>query len=195
MFSRKGTKICHPLLLFTNNPVQESPSKNILILDSKLNFEEHLRTVSIKANQTIGLLRKLQKTLQRQSLLTTYKSFIRPHLDCGDVMPDQSYKLLSIESYNFPIQRCISYNRSQILYKIIANLSPSYLINLILKITTALSTRSSKNISLLSVKHNFFLSTFYPSVNKEWNLLGTNIRSSRSMTIFKKCLLNFKTVT
>lgn len=50
MFSRKGTKICHPLLLFTNNPVQESPSKNILILDSKLNFEEHLRTVSIKAN-------------------------------------------------------------------------------------------------------------------------------------------------
>ena len=37
----------------------------------------------------IGLLRKLQSILPRTSLLTIYKSFIRPHLDCGDEVHDQ----------------------------------------------------------------------------------------------------------
>ena len=37
----------------------------------------------------IGLLRKLQSILPRTSLLTIYKSFIRPHLDYGDVVYDQ----------------------------------------------------------------------------------------------------------
>ena len=37
----------------------------------------------------IRLLRKLQSILPRTSLLTIYKSFIRPHLDYGDVVYDQ----------------------------------------------------------------------------------------------------------
>ena len=37
----------------------------------------------------ISLLRKLQSILPRTSLLTIYKSFIRPHLDYGDVVYDQ----------------------------------------------------------------------------------------------------------
>ena len=37
----------------------------------------------------IGFLRKLQSILARTSLLTIYKLFIRPHLDCGDVVYDQ----------------------------------------------------------------------------------------------------------
>ena len=44
-----------------------------------------------KVNKTIGLLCKLQKTLPRQSLLTIYKAFLRPHLDYSDVIFDQSY--------------------------------------------------------------------------------------------------------
>ena len=34
----------------------------------------------------IGLLQKLHSTLPRISLVTIYKSFIRPHLSCGDVV-------------------------------------------------------------------------------------------------------------
>ena len=37
----------------------------------------------------IGLLQKRQSILLRKSLLTIYKSFIRPHLDYGDVVYDQ----------------------------------------------------------------------------------------------------------
>ena len=39
----------------------------------------------------IGPLYKLHITLPRLSLLTIYKSFIRPHLDYGDVIYDQAY--------------------------------------------------------------------------------------------------------
>ena len=37
----------------------------------------------------IGLLRKLQSILPRTSLLTIYKSFIKPHLDYDDAVYDQ----------------------------------------------------------------------------------------------------------
>ena len=44
-----------------------------------------------KVNKTIGLLRKLQNILPRSTLLTIYKSFIRRHLDYGDIIYDQAY--------------------------------------------------------------------------------------------------------
>ena len=35
-------------------------------------------------------MRKLQGFLPRQSLVTVHKAFIRPHLDCGDIIYDQT---------------------------------------------------------------------------------------------------------
>ena len=60
-------------------------------LDTRLNFNEHLKLVFEKMNKTIGLIRKLQNDLPRHLLLTIYKSFVRPLLDYGDVIYDQSY--------------------------------------------------------------------------------------------------------
>ena len=37
----------------------------------------------------VGLLRRLQTMLPQTSLLTIFVSFIRPHLDYGDVIYDQ----------------------------------------------------------------------------------------------------------
>ena len=76
-----------------------------MILDNKLNFQKHLKNILNKVNKTTGLLQKLQNILPRGPLLTIYKSFIRPHLDYGDVIDDQHYnnsfhqKLQSIQ-YN-----------------------------------------------------------------------------------------------
>ena len=55
-------------------------------LDSKLSYENHLWSVFSSVNKTIGLLRNFQSTLPSKSLVTTCKSFIRPHLDYGDVI-------------------------------------------------------------------------------------------------------------
>ena len=73
-----------------------APSMENMFLYSKLNFEEHVRKhehMSTKVNKAVGSFHKLQKTLPRQSLLTTYKAFIRPHLDYGDAIFDQSYNV------------------------------------------------------------------------------------------------------
>ena len=62
-----------------------------MILDDKLNFGEHLKHIADKVNKSIGLLRKLQNLLPRRSLVAIYKSFIRPYIDYGDVIVDQTY--------------------------------------------------------------------------------------------------------
>ena len=62
-----------------------------MILDTKLDFQEHLKDKLSKISKTIGLLRKLQKILTRLPLLTIYKSFIRPHLDYGDIIYGKAY--------------------------------------------------------------------------------------------------------
>ena len=59
--------------------------------DTKLNSREHRNNVLIKVNKTIGLLWKLQTFLPRQYLVAVYKAFIRPHLDYGDIIYNQTY--------------------------------------------------------------------------------------------------------
>ena len=95
IFSRKLKKVCHLPLRFNNNNVsQVSSQKHLgLTLDNRLTFDEHLTNVSNKISKTIGLLRKLQNILPRPALFTRYKRFIRPHLDYGDIIYDQAYKV------------------------------------------------------------------------------------------------------
>ena len=94
IFSRKIQKTCHPSIYFNNKSVKQVASQKHLgmILNTKLNFQDNLKNI---LNKTIGLLRKLQNNLPRGPLLTIYKSFIRPHLDYGDVVYDQHYIILS----------------------------------------------------------------------------------------------------
>ena len=94
IFSRKIQKTCYPSIYFNNKSVKQVPSQKHLgmILDGKLNFQEHFKNILNRVNKTIGLLRNLQSILPRGPVLTIYKSFIRPHLDCGDVIYDQHYK-------------------------------------------------------------------------------------------------------
>ena len=62
-----------------------------MFLVFKQSFQEHFENMCNMVNKTIGLLRKLQNILRVPSLLTIYKSFIRPHLDYGDIIYDQAY--------------------------------------------------------------------------------------------------------
>ena len=60
-----------------------------LYLDTKLNFSEHINKIIKKAVKSISVINRLNITLPCPSLLTIYESFIRPHLDYGDVIYDQ----------------------------------------------------------------------------------------------------------
>ena len=74
---------------------QSATQKHLgILLDVQLGFQGHLKNIYKKVKKTIGLLRKLHHTLPRLSLLTIYKSFIRTHLDYGDIIYDQAYTAL-----------------------------------------------------------------------------------------------------
>ena len=94
IFSCKLQKSNHPSLMLNSTTVTQSEIQKHLgmFLDSKLNFKEHIQNVLSKVSRIIALLRKPQKSLQRL-LLIFYKSFIRSHLDFGDIIYDQAYNV------------------------------------------------------------------------------------------------------
>ena len=96
VFSRKVQTTNHPPLFFNENVVSQTTLQKHLgmFLDRKLNFSEHLKTIFQKTNKTIGLLCELQTLLPRAPLITIYKLFIRPHLDYGEMIYDQTFNLL-----------------------------------------------------------------------------------------------------
>ena len=55
----------------------------------KLNFKLYIKEKISKAIKGIGIIKTLSNVLQRKSLITIYKSFVRPHLDYGDLVYDQ----------------------------------------------------------------------------------------------------------
>ena len=93
IYSRKLQKVSHLSIYFNNNPIKQVSSQKHLgvILDTKLNFQEHIESILSKVNKTIELLRKLQNILPPASLLKIFESIGRPHLDYVDVTYDQSY--------------------------------------------------------------------------------------------------------
>ena len=91
IFSRKTVKLSHPSITFNTAPVARTACQKHLglYLDEKLNFHDHINANILKANKGIGIIKRLSNTLPRKSLLTLYKSFIRPHLDYCDIIYDQ----------------------------------------------------------------------------------------------------------
>ena len=72
-----------------------------MFLDESLNFSYHIKEKMSKAMKGIGIIKKLSKTLPRHSLITIYNSFVRPHLDYGDII----YYSPNNESPNQKVER------------------------------------------------------------------------------------------
>ena len=86
-------KSSHPSVYFNNIPVSStSVHKHLgMLLDDKLSYEHHLKSVLNKVKKRIRLLHKFQQILPWQSLITIYKSFIQPHLDYGNIVYNQAF--------------------------------------------------------------------------------------------------------
>ena len=76
-----------------------------MYLDKSLNFSYHIKENIFKTMKRIGIIRKLNKEILQNSVITIYKSFVRPHLEYGDIIYDQQNK----KNLNHKIER-IQYN-------------------------------------------------------------------------------------
>ena len=221
IFSRKINKIDHPPLYFNQNLVKSSSTHKHLgmVLDTRLDFNLHLRNIQNKVNKTIGLLHKLQNALPRTSLITVFKSFLQPLYDYGDIIYDRAYNTLfhqNVESIQYNaalaitsavrgtsreklyqelgfefLQQRYCYRELCCLFKIINNQLPRYLFQLVPSPNTRYFPQNSENIPQLWTKYDFFKNSFFPSTIKEWNNLDLQIRKSKSISIFKSNILKF----
>ena len=219
MFSRKTNKISPPTSTFQTVPVPLTPSQKHLglHLHEKLNFNQHISIKISKANKGFGIIKRLSLILPRKSLLTIYKSFIRPHLDYSDVIYDQPNN----ESFCTNIER-IQYNAvlvitgairgiSQIkrykelgleslrfrrwfrrlctFFKIKIHGKPKYLLNKIPSSQTHYNTRNTDQFETYYCRTDIFKNSFFPYTATEWNKLDVDVRKSKSYAIFLNTLL------
>ena len=221
LFSRKTSSKPYPSLNFNDNPVhQVQLLKHLgLFLDPKLSFDEHIRCILIKTRKITGLIKMLQPIIPRTALLTIYKSFLRPHLDYGDVIYDRLFNesfqsKLESARYNvaLAIKRAIKgssreklyqelgleslkarrwYQKLCLFFKLKKNKHPYYLFDIIPKILSTRTNRNHNNIPLFNVKHEYFRHSFFPPTTIEWNKLDNNIRNSESVSAFKNQIIKF----
>ena len=81
-----------PQVFFNDVPVEHSVSQKPLglHLDQKLDFSKHNKKISHKKEyQSSENLFLGNNILPRNALLTICKSFVRPHLDYGNIVYDQ----------------------------------------------------------------------------------------------------------
>ena len=93
IFSKKSVNATHPVLYFNRTPVICcSYQKHLgVYLDKKLSFHQCIKEIITKASKVTDVIKKLNNILPRKALLTIYKSFVRPHLDYGDILYHQPY--------------------------------------------------------------------------------------------------------
>ena len=180
-----------------------------MVLDSKLDFKEHIQNVFSNVSKTIGLLCKLQKNLLRPPLITIYKSFIRSHLDYGHIIYDEGYNVSfhqKIESIQYNAALAITgairgtskeklyhelgfeslvsrrwHRKLCCFYKVFKTQSPRYFF----EAKRAYITRNNDKLPHFKVKYNYFKNSFFPSTVIGWNKLDLNIRNFESLTSFK----------
>ena len=143
-------------MYFNNIPVNSVSVHNPLgmLLDDKLSYKHNLKFVLKTFKTTIGLLRKFQEILLRQSLIRIYKSFIRPHLDYGDIVYDRAFN----ESFHKYLES-IQYNAAIVITGAIRGTSSEKLLRIfkietLVKKTMFILQNLSGNISLLSFSAN-----------------------------------------
>ena len=219
-FSHKWDKVVYPPLQFNNNDVQSANSQKHLglVLDSKLDFNEHVNNKINKCNKSIGIMKKLSLTLSRNSLLTIYKTFVRPILDYADLIYDkpltESFKdKLEMVQYNSALVITGAFkgtSRDRIyrelvleslaerrwshkiffFHKIINVLLPVYLQLYILQVYRTRST-NQKNLRQFSARTKIFESSFFLYCIKEWNNLSEKLRKIKSIVQLKTKILSF----
>ena len=79
-----------------------------VILDKPLNSHEHIERQIKICNKLIGAIKHLPVHLSRQSLLVVYKSFVRPHLDYGDIYGNLVNESLTNKLEKVQYQACLA---------------------------------------------------------------------------------------
>ena len=193
------TKPTHPPLTFNNIPVaRKSSTKHLgLTLDERLAFAEHIKEAIDKAKKGIALMKFLANKVSASVLELTYKMYVRPHLDYGDVIyhNQHSISMELLEKIQYQagliITNCwkgtsrvklykelgwesLSQRRAgrrfALYHKILNNRTPSYLKN---------------HIHPFTPRTDRFKNSFFPFCAENWPSIPDELKLAPSSAAFK----------
>ena len=77
-----------PQIVFGNTAIREESTLKLLgvSFDRTLSYLHHIRSIAIRANQRLGLLRKASRILDTRGRLVVYKSIVRPVMEYASLV-------------------------------------------------------------------------------------------------------------
>jgi hypothetical protein len=187
-------------------------------LDSSLNFSKHVKEAALKALKGLSLLKYLSKYVERYVLDLSYKLYVRPHLDYGDIIyHDQRSDLMKVlEQVQYKAALIVSgcwqgtsrerlyddlgweplserrwARRMTTFYKIKNGLAPSYLFEHLpehSEINIPIRDRGLRAPLSRTARYD---NSFFPYCIENWNKLDDSVKLLPSVTSFKKHLNSF----
>ena len=182
-----------------------------------LTWTNHISEISRKAWKRIGSLRRYKFLLDRGSLFKMYTTFIRPLLEYGGVVWDScsnenkrfiekiQVEALRITTGGTSLQNlyddlsCETLEQRShkhklfLLYKIINNLAPNYLLQLLPPRVQQFSRyplRNSEDFAIPVMRTATYYNSFLPTALRDWNVLSLDTRNAPTLKSFKHTLRN-----
>ena len=57
-----------------------------IVFSTKVQFKEHIHLISKKANKQLGIIKKVFTSRNPDTIISLYKSFVRPHLEYNSII-------------------------------------------------------------------------------------------------------------
>jgi hypothetical protein len=220
IISRKRNKPNHPPLYMKQQQIKEVISHKHLgiFLSNNCSWHSQFEYMTAKAWKRINIMRKLKFTIDRKSLETIYISFVRPILEYGDIIWSNCTKYekdelekIQLEAARIAtgatklVSRQFLYDETGweplenrrlqhcliLFYKMVNNITPSYLSSLIpnrQQSEESYVLRNHNNLPTPFCKTSLYKESFLPSTINRWNDLPINIRESPTLPSFKRAI-------
>ena len=214
-FTRKQNNPSPPIH-FNNQQVLHQPlHKHLgLTLNAKGNWNDHISTIYEKASARLNILRLLKYKLDRNSLKKLYISYVRPILEYANTVWDNCSIAESnlLESVQIDAMRIITGLRRGtshiklyrecnletlesrrhkhkliLMYKIMNNLTPPYLFQLVEPILTQMRHTTSEILDFSISQYlgpTCIKTVFFPNMMECWNNIDRTIRDAASLSSF-----------
>ena len=185
-----------------------------VIIDSKLNWIDHITYVKNKVAKGIGIIRKASKLLNKKALLNLYHTFIFPYLIyCVEIwgcakkthlsplylLQKRIVRIITFSDkmahtdpifkdlHVLPIDKLIHNRIGVFMYKIFYKLQPTIINNMYtqnLNVHTH-NTRQKHHLHVSTGSSDFYTKSFYCSCILIWNDIMQNVDVSVSLFKFK----------
>ena len=212
IFSGKSDRLHHPPLLMNNTMLTEADTHRHLglTLSNTCTWSEHIQTISTKACARLNLLRALKFWIIRKSLekctslwYVPYNSIVTPfgtmpqttrtiHIEAARIITGATKRCnIALLLYGLGcelLQDRGNKHKLIIFYKIIHDLTPTYLRDLVpplIQETTDYNLSNANDIRILHAYTHLYFNSFFPSKIQALNSLPEETKQAPSVASFK----------